>query len=90
MYDKAAKASYDANVGRPKKGEEKSPEKLPGISRDARDAAGKTVGVSGKSGSEIGGKKGPATLPGQIASEHQESTLELSGEVRKIMNAKPV
>lgn len=44
MYDKAAKERQKLSKGRGQKG----PENLPDLNADARDAAGKSVGVSGK------------------------------------------
>ena len=45
-YEAQAKLRYDATVGRPKKNEDKSVEKIPQIK--ARDEAGRAVGVNGK------------------------------------------
>ena len=48
MYDKAAKERQKLSKGRGQKGPENLPD-LNADARDARDAAGKAVGVSGKS-----------------------------------------
>jgi protein gp37 len=48
FYDKQAKDRYDATVGRPKKDDDKSVEKIPPITAKARDEAGKAAGVNGK------------------------------------------
>jgi hypothetical protein len=47
-FDEAAKERREETQGRPKKGDEKLPEKLPAVKADSRDQAGAAVGVSGK------------------------------------------
>jgi hypothetical protein len=48
IFEKQAEARRIETQGRPRKGAEKPPANLPAVSKDARDAAGEALNVSGK------------------------------------------